>query len=107
MPTSAINFLPPTVPVAEANLFTVPAATEYDLPVIRFVNDDTVPHQIKIWNKPGVAAGVPADLEAMLTIQPQSLYEHGPMVLPAGRVVSVQADAANVISCRPHGWAIT
>lgn len=108
MPTAALNITPTLVTAAEMDIFTVPAATEFDLPVIRFVNDTENPHQITIWNKPAAGPGTPADLEAStLTIQPQSLYEHGPMVLPAGRVVSVAADVDGVISCRPHGWAIT
>lgn len=108
MATAALNIAPSAVPATETDIITVPALTEFDLPVIRFVNNDEQPHQITIWNKPAAGAGTPADLEAStLTIQPQSTYEHGPMVLAAGRVVSVMADAAGFISCRPHGWAIT
>lgn len=104
--TTALNIAPALVPAVETDIITVPASTEYDLPVIRFVNTGIDPHQITIWNKPAAGAGTPADLEATLTIQPQSLYEHGPMVLAAGRVVSVMADAVGVISVRPHGWSI-
>jgi len=108
MATAALNIAPSAVPAAETDIIVVPALTEFDLPVIRFVNNDEEPHQLTIWNKPAAGAGTPADLEAStLTIQPQSTYEHGPMVLAAGRVVSVMADVAGVISCRPHGWAIT
>lgn len=108
MPTTvALNIAPALVPNVETDIITVPVSTEYDLPVIRFVNTTEDPHQITIWNKPAAGAGAPADLEATLTIQPQSLYEHGPMVLAAGRVVSVMADVAGVVSVRPHGWAIT
>lgn len=108
MPTAALNVTPVLVTASEVALFTVPALTEYDIPVIRFINNDTVSHQITIWNKPSAAAGTDAELETgPLTIQPQSTYEHGPMVLPTGRVVSVQADVANVINAIVHGWAIT
>lgn len=108
MATAALNFSPALVAATETTLFTVPAATEYDIPVIRFVNNDVDPHQITIWNKPVAGAGTPADIEAStLTIQPQSTYEHGPMVLAAGRQVSAMADAAGFISARIHGWSIT
>lgn len=108
MPTTALNIAPGLVPAVETDIIVVPAATEFDLPVIRFVNNDSNPHQLTIWNKPGAGAGVDADIEAhTLTIQPQSTYEHGPMVLATGRVISVKADAAGFISSRPHGWAIT
>ena len=108
MPTAALNITPTLVPATETALFTVPGATEYDIPVIRFINNDTVAHQITIWNKPSAAAGTDAELETgPLTIQPQSTYEHGPMILPAGRVLSVMADEASVINSIVHGWAIT
>jgi hypothetical protein len=108
MATAALNITAILVPNTETTLFTVPAATEYDIPVVRFVNNDSVPHMLTIWNKPSAAAGTNAQLEAKtLTIQAQSTYEHGPMVLPTGRVVSVQADATNVINAVVHGWSIT
>ena len=108
MPTAALNISPALIPAVETDLFTVPALTEYDLPVIRFVNNDSNPHQLTIWNKPAAGAGAAADVEAKtLTIQAQSTYEHGPMVLAAGRVVSAMADQAGFISARIHGWAIT
>ena len=104
MPTTALNISPTLVPATETDIITVPVATEYDLPVIRFVNTDDVAHQLTIWNKPAAGPGTDADVEAeTLTIQPQSTYEHGPMVLAAGRVISVMADTAGVISARPHG----
>jgi hypothetical protein len=108
MPTVALNISPALVPAVETTLFTVLAAHEYDLPVIRFVNTDSVAHQLTIWNKPVAGAGTDADIEAKtLTIQPQSTYEHGPMVLAALRQVSVMADVAGKISARIHGWDIS
>jgi hypothetical protein len=108
MPTAALNISPALIPAVETDIITVPALTEYDLPVIRFVNNDSVEHQLTIWNKPAAGAGVAADVEAKtLTIQAQSTYEHGPMVLAAGRVVSAMADVAGFISARVHGWSIT
>lgn len=108
MPTAALNITPTFVPTTETTLFTVPGATEYDIPVVRFINNDTVTRTLTIWNKPSVAAGTDAELETgPITLQPQSTYEHGPMVLPAGRVISVMADAANVINAIVHGWSIT
>lgn len=108
MPTVALNISPALVPAAETDIITVPVGAEFDLPVIRFVNNDSNPHQLTIWNKPAAGAGVAADVEAKtLTIQAQSTYEHGPMVLAAGRVISVMADQAGFISARVHGWSIT
>lgn len=104
----ALNIAPALVPAAEVDIIIVPASHEFDLPVIRFTNKDISPHQLTIWNKPGAGAGTDADLEAPpITIQAQSIYEHGPMVLAALRRVSVKADTAGVISCRPHGWDIS
>lgn len=106
--TVALNVTPVLVPAAETDLLgPVPAGHEYDLPVIRFVNNDVNPHQITIWNKPSAAAGTDAELEAMISVQAQSTYEHGPMVLAAGRRVSVKADVANVLNAIPHGWDTT
>lgn len=103
----ALNLTPGLLSTVETNLFApIPAGHEYDLPVIRFVNNDIQPHQITIWNKVGAGAGTTADKESVLTIQPQSTYEHGPLALPAGRVIAVAADQAGFISCRPTGWDI-
>jgi hypothetical protein len=109
MPTVALNITPGLIPATETNLFgAIPAGHEYDLPVIRFVNNDPlVSHQLTIWNKVGAGAGTNADVESKLSIQPQSTYEHGPLALPAGRVISVMADQAGFISCRPSGWDVT
>ena len=109
MPTVALNITPGLVPAVETNLFAaIPAGHEYDLPVIRFVNNDPLAsHQLTIWNKVGAGAGTNADVESKVSIQPQSTYEHGPLALPAGRVISVAADQAGFISCRPSGWDVT
>jgi hypothetical protein len=105
---AALNIAPGLVPAVETHVIgPVPALLVFDIPVIRFVNNDTSPHQLTIWNKTSVAAGTDADVESKVTIQAQSTYEHGPMVLAAGRVVSVKADTAGVISARPHGWDIS
>ena len=109
MPNVALNLTPGLLSTSETNLFPpIPAGHEYDMPVIRFVNNDPLSsHQLTIWNKVGSGAGANADVEAKLSIQPQSTYEHGPLALPAGRVISVAADVAGFISCRPHGWDVT
>jgi len=109
MPNVALNLTPGLVPATETNLFPpIPAGHEYDMPAIRFVNNDSQNSvQLTIWNKVGSGAGTNADIESQLSIQPQATYEHGPMVLPAGRVVSIMASAAGVLSCRPHGWDVT
>jgi hypothetical protein len=109
MPTVALNIAPGLVPGTETTIIgPVPAGHEFDMPVIRFVNNDAQASvQLTIWNKTSVAAGTDADVETKVSIQPQSTYEHGPMVLAAGRVISVMAATAGVISDRPHGWDIS
>lgn len=108
MPTVALDIAPGLVPAAETIIITVPALHEYDLPVIRFVNNDTVPHSLTIWNKTSGSPGTDADAEQHdFVLQPKSQLEHGPMVLAAGRRISVAADVAGKISCRPHGWDIS
>jgi hypothetical protein len=108
MPTVALNIAPGLVPLAETNIIgPVPANHEFDIPVIRFVNNGEEGRRLTIWNKTGAGAGTDADVEAKLVIQPQSTYEHGPMVLAAGRVISVAAEEAGIISERPHGWDIS
>lgn len=108
MPTVALDIAPGLVPDVETNIIgPVPANHEFDIPVIRFVNNGETPLQLTIWNKTSAGAGTDADVEAKLTIQAQSTYEHGPMVLAAGRVISVAAETAGIISDRPHGWDIS
>jgi hypothetical protein len=106
--TVALDIAPGLVPTTETNVIgPVPANHEFDIPVFRFVNNssqDSV--QLTIWNKTSIAAGTDADVETRISIQPQSTYEHGPMVLAAGRVISVMALTAGLISERPHGWDI-
>ena len=106
--TVDLDIAPGLVPDVETNIIgPVPANHEFDIPVLRFVNNDSLSSiQLTIWNKTSVAAGTDADVETKLSIQPQSTYEHGPMVLPAGRVISVKASTLGVISERPHGWDI-
>ena len=105
---AALDITPGLVPAAETNIIgPVPASHEFDIPVIRFVNNDVNPITLTIWNKVGAGAGSNADKEATLTVQPQSTYEHGPLVLPAGRVIAVSASVAAQLSCRPSGWDIS
>lgn len=107
MPTVALDIAPGLVPAAETNGIIVPASHEYDLPVVRFVNNDVNPHQLSIWNKTSVGAATDADSETKISLLAQSTYEHGPLVLAAGRVISWKADQAGFISVRPHGWDIS
>jgi hypothetical protein len=106
MPIAALDIAPGYVPATETTLFTVPASTEYDVPVIRFVNSDNEARQLTLYNKQS-GSGDNSKNEAVITINPQSTYEHGPMVLAAGRIVSMKADVANKINQQVHGWAIT
>lgn len=107
MTTVALDIAPGLVPDVETQIILVPANHEYDLPVIRFVNNDTAPRALTIWNKTSAAAGTDADTEQHdFVLQPKSQLEHGPSILAAGRRISVKADVAGKISCRPHGWDI-
>ena len=101
-----LDIAPSLVPAAETNIIgPVPANHEFNFPVIRFVNTDTVDHQLTIWNKTSVGAGTAADEEQHnFTLFPGQMHEHGPVILAPGRVISVMADVAGKISCRPHGW---
>lgn len=88
-------------------LLTVPAAKDYNLSMIRFTNIDTVDHQLTVWNYAPGSSEAADDTTAELldmTIQPKQTFEFGPLLLPPGRIVSAQADAAGVINARPHGW---
>lgn len=109
MPTNALDIAPLFIPATETTIIgPVPASTEYNLPVVRFVNNDTVDHQITIYNKPTAAAGTDAELEMKVyNIQAHATYEHGPMVLAAGRRISAFADVASKINAVVHGWATT
>lgn len=106
MPTNALDITPILLAATETTIIgPVAAGQEYNLPVVRFVNNDSSDHQLTIWNKPSAAAGTNAELEMnTYTIQAQSTYEHGPMVLAAGRRVSAKADVANKINAVVHGW---
>lgn len=108
MPTTALDIAPALLTSSEMTIIVVPASHEYDLPVIRFVNTASSGSiQLTIWNKTSASGGVNADAESLVSIQPQSTYEHGPMVLAAARQVSVAASTSGFISCRPHGWDIS
>ena len=103
---ATLDIAPSLVPAAETVIIgPVPASHEFNFPVIRFVNTDTVDHQLTIWNKTSAAAGTDADLEQKsFTLFPGQMLEHGPVILAPGRRISVMADVAGKISCRPHGW---
>jgi hypothetical protein len=109
MPTTALDITPVLLAATETTIIgPVPASTEYNLPVIRFVNNDSSDHTLTLWNKPTAAAGTDTEIEMKLyTIQARSTYEHGPMVLAAGRRISAQADASGKINAVVHGWATT
>lgn len=85
---------------------TIPANTEYNIPVIRFTNVDTVDRTVTIFNydATGESASNTTTEYEQLTIQAQSTFEYGPLVLPANRRITAQADVAAVISARVHGW---
>ncbi len=109
MPTSALDIAPLFVSNTEGDILgPVPVGQEYNLPVIRFVNNDSSDHTITIWNKTSAAAGTDAQLEIKLyTIQARAMLELGPMVLASGRRISAQADVASKINAVVHGWVTT
>ena len=88
-------------------ILTVPAAKDYNISMIRFTNIDTTDHQLTVWNYAPGSSEAADDTTAELfdmTIQPKQTFEFGPLLLPPGRVVSAQADAAGFINARVHGW---
>lgn len=103
---ATLDIAPTLVPAAETVIIgPVPASHEFTLPVIRFVNTDTVDRTLTIWNKTSGAAGTDDDVEQKdYTIAPKAVLEHGPLILAPGRRISVAADVAGKISVRPHGW---
>lgn len=106
MPTSALDIAPVLLTDSEATIIgPVPVGQEYNIPVIRFVNNDSSDHTITLWNKQSGSAGTNTQLEAItLTVQAQSIYEHGPVVLAAGRYFSALVDVSNKVNAVVHGW---
>ena len=106
MPTNALDIAPLFVGNTEGDIIgPVPANHEYNLPVVRFVNNDSADHTITIYNKTSAAAGTDAQLEMKLyTIQANATFELGPLVLAAGRRISAFADVADKINAVVHGW---
>lgn len=83
----------------------VPADHEYNIPVIRFANNTGAQRTITIYNKPTAAAGTDQEAEVRnFTIEANSIYEHGPMVLAAGRRVTALVDQADGVNAQVHGW---
>jgi hypothetical protein len=87
----------------------VPTNKEYNISMIRFTNTDTIDHQLTVWNyTPGSfesADNTTAELFDM-TLQPKQSFEFGPILIPADRVITAQADAGNFINARVHGWVV-
>jgi hypothetical protein len=106
--TTALDVDPVKLQTTETIIIpTVPLNTEYNIPVIRFTNIDTLDHFITIYNYNNDTSGGDEELfiEAKnLTIQAGSTFEWGPIILPSNRVISATADINNKVVVRVHGW---
>ncbi len=84
---------------AETTIYTVPASTTAVVTLLNVANRDTALRKFTIFSKPGAGAAVAADTIALdEDLDPKARV---PLlrgkVLPAGAVLSGQADAANVV----------
>lgn len=106
MLTTALDIAPVLVPATETTIVgPVPVGQEYTLASIRFTNNDTASRTLTIWNKPTGGAGTDAELEAVqLTVGALSTYDHGPLILAAGRRISALGDVASKFNASTHGW---
>lgn len=109
--TLIVNAPAVAVGVAETPVLTVPPNQQYGQVFIRFSNTDVNPRTITVYDYdpsgdvyPAEAAGpVTTELKSF-SIPALSYYDHGPLVLPAKRVISALCDAAGVVNARPHGF---
>lgn len=106
MLTTALDITPVLIPGSETDIVgPVPVGQEFSIAVLRFTNNDSAPRFLTLWNKPTAGAGTDAELELKtLSIPANSPYEHGPVILAAGRRLSALSDVANKINVVPHGW---
>lgn len=106
MATAALNLGPFKLAVTETVLVTVAALHDYNLNAVRFLNTDTVIRTITIYEyqPPQTAADVEALVASVFALNPGEIYEYGPTVLSAGRVLSALADSADKITVHVSGW---
>lgn len=107
MATKVLTVDAVTIGDTPTEILAVPSGKDYNLSMIRFTNIDTTDHQLTLWNyAPGSSeAADDSTLELIdMTIQAKQIFEFGPLLLPPGRVIAAQADAADFINARPHGW---
>jgi hypothetical protein len=81
---------------------------EYNISMIRFTNTDTIDHQLTVWNyDSGSEANDNTTAELFdMTLQPKQSFEFGPILIPADRTITAQADESGFINARVHGWVV-
>lgn len=107
MPTAAINQDAVLIGNTDTLVGQVPAVTEWNIAVIRFANTDSVDHNITI----GITGGASLDAQhteyQLHTVQANTTFEYGPVILATGWKIFAVADVAGKITSRIHGWAVT
>ncbi len=104
--TVALDIAGVLIQTTETTLIAViPVNHEYAVPVIRFANNAGTQRTLTIYNKPTAGAGTNAEAEVRnFTVEPNSIYEHGPMVLSEGRRITALIDTNDLLSAQVHGW---
>jgi len=108
MPTITLDIPAVMIGTTETSIVpAVPANKNYNISMIRFTNTDETDHQLTVWNyapsSSEDADNITAELLDM-TLQPKQTFEFGPVLLTPGRIISAQADTADFINARVHGW---
>lgn len=109
--TSAADFPAVLLAATETPVVIIPPGVQIGSCVIRFVNLDSVPRNLTVYDynpsgSPYAAetAGPTTTLVPNVTVPPRSFIEVGPLVLPPGRKISGFGDVANVFNARLHGF---
>jgi hypothetical protein len=107
MATTALDIGPFILAAAETVLVTVPAGKDYNIASVRFLNTDVSMRTITIYEykPPGTAATNTSPVALNFTLNPGEIYEYGPTILAATRVMSALCDVANKVTVHVSGWS--
>lgn len=106
MGTAALDIGPFKLAVTETVLITVPASHDYNLNAVRFLNTDSSSRTITIYEykSPLTASDVQSLVASNFALNPGEIYEYGPVILAATRVLSALADVADKVTVHVSGW---
>lgn len=106
MATAALDIGPFILAATETVLVTVPASHDYSLNAVRFLNTDSGIRTITIYEykPPSTAATASSPVAMTFALNPGEVYEYGPTILAATRVLSALADVANKVTVHVSGW---